>query len=75
MNPEHTKKLWLLRFQKILELEAESFHFYKKLLDGKSGLLEETGIQSTLRQILHDEGKHIKIARELIRLAGGESHE
>ena len=62
------KKLWELRFLKILELEEESFAFYQKLLKEKSPLLEEAGIKPILQQILRDEGKHIHIARDLLRL-------
>ena len=75
MNPEHTRKLWQLRFQKILELEQESFDFYKKILKEKSALLEESDIKPILKQILHDEGKHIQIARDLLRLVTGKSSE
>ncbi len=70
MNLEHTRKLWHLRFLKVLELEQESFDFYKKLLEEKSALLEAAGIKSTLKQIMQDEGRHIKIARDLLRLVG-----
>ena len=68
MNAEHTRELWRIRFQRILELEEESFHFYKKLLKEKTKLLEETGIKETLRQIMRDEGRHIRIAKDLLRL-------
>ena len=71
MNPEHEKELWHIRFQRVLELEEESFHFYQKLLKEKSKLLEEAGVKHALEKIMRDEGRHIRIARELVRLAGG----
>jgi rubrerythrin len=67
MNPDHVQKLWYLRFLKVLELEEESFEFYKKLIEERSTLLEAAGIKSTLKQIMQDEGRHIRIARDLIR--------
>jgi rubrerythrin len=70
MNPEHVQKLWHLRFLKVLELEEESFEFYGKLLREKGDLLEKAGIKSVLEQIRRDEGRHIKIARDLVRLVG-----
>lgn len=66
MNPEHTQKLWKLRFQKILDLEQESFDFYKKILLEKPALLEETGVKSILQQIMRDESRHIRIAKKLL---------
>jgi hypothetical protein len=71
MNSEHVKELWRIRFQKILELEEESFNFYRKLLREKSDLLEETGVKPVLKQILRDEGRHIRIAKDLVRLVRG----
>ena len=70
MNPEHVRELWCIRFLKILELEQESFNFYKKLLEEKSVLLEEAGIKPMIKQIMQDEGRHIRIAKELVRLVG-----
>ncbi len=69
MKPEQQKELWRLRFMKILELEQASFGFYQKLLKKKSGLLHQAGIEPILKQILRDEARHIRIARELVRLA------
>lgn len=69
MNPEHVKELWRIRFGRILELEQESFNFYQKLLKEKSTLLEEAGIKPLIKQIMQDEGRHIRIAKDLVRLA------
>lgn len=66
MNPEHVRELWRIRFLKILELEQESFNFYQKLLKENAGLLEESGVKPTLQQIMRDEGRHIRIARDLL---------
>lgn len=69
MNPENARELWRLRFQKILQLEEESHEFYQKLLKEKTALLEEAGVKSILKEILGDEARHIKIAKELLHLA------
>ena len=71
MNPKHEKELWQIRFQKILALEKDSFDFYGNLLEEKSALLKEAGLDSTIQQIRRDEGKHIRIAAELLRLVLG----
>jgi len=68
MNPEHERELWRIRFQRILELEEESFEFYKKLLKEKSEILEKAGIAPTLKQIMSDEGRHIRIAKDLLQI-------
>ena len=75
MNPEHEKKLWRIRFEKILELEEESFGFYQKLLEEKSELLKETGLEPMIKQIMRDEGKHIRIAKDLLELVNKETPE
>ena len=71
MNSEHEKKLWRIRFEKILELEEESFNFYKKLLKEKSALLKETDLETLIKQIMRDEGRHIHIAKELLQIVDG----
>lgn len=71
MNQEHEKELWQIRFQKILQLEQESFEFYQKLLKEKKEIVEKTGIASTLKEIMRDEGRHIRIARDLLKIVGG----
>ena len=75
MNPEHEKKLWHIRFEKILELEEESFGFYQKLLKEKSELLKEAGLEPMIKQIMRDEGKHIRIAKDLLELMNIETPE
>lgn len=75
MNPEHVKKLWQLRFEKIVEGEKEAFEFYKKILKEKSALLEEVGIKSIIKQIMRDEANHIRIAQEMLHWMSDESKE
>ncbi len=70
MNPNHEKELWQIRFEKILQLEVDSFNFYKQLLKEKGEILRDAGLDSTIKQIMHDEGKHIRIAKELLELVG-----
>ena len=71
MNREHEKELWQIRFQKILDLERDSFDFYQKLLKERAALLQASGLESVIKQIMRDEGKHIRIATELLRLVSG----
>ena len=71
MNPEHEKELWQIRFKKILQLEEESFEFYQKLLKEKAEILEKAGAKSTIQEIMKDEGRHIRIAKDLLKLVGG----
>ena len=66
MNLEHEKELWKIRFQRIFELEEESFNFYKKLLKEKAEILRASGIQTSLKKIMRDEGRHMRIAKDLI---------
>ena len=73
MNPQHNRELWQIRFSKILELEVESFNFYQKLLKEKSDLLEKSGVKSIIKQICSDEGRHIRIAKDLLQTVGGDS--
>ena len=68
MNLEHEKELWRIRFQRILELEEESFHFYQKLLKEKAAVLEAVGVKPVIKEIMQDEGRHMRIAKNLLRL-------
>ena len=75
MNPENTRRLWRLRFRRILQLEEESFAFYQKFLKEKPALVEASGLKPLLKEILRDEGRHILIAKKLLRLTGGETQQ
>ena len=75
MNPEHERELWSIRFGKILELELESFHFYERLLKEKSSLLKDAGLEPVIKQIMHDEGNHIRIAKDLLELVNRKTPE
>jgi len=71
VNPEHERELWQIRFQKILQLEEESFEFYQTLLKEKAEILERTRTKSTIQEIMRDEGRHIRIAKDLLKLVSG----
>ena len=75
MNQKQARELWKLRFLRILQLEEESFEFYRRLLKQKSSLLAKGGVQPILKEILRDEGRHIRIAKELLRLVDQKSNE
>ena len=68
MEPREQRELWRIRFQKIFDLEKESFEFYQKLLKEKGPLLEEAGSKDIIKQIMSDEGRHMRIAKNLVRL-------
>ena len=67
MNFEQFKELWTMRFKKILKGEEEAIAFYCDLLSNNKTILENTPVKMMLEQILKDEGKHVQIARELVR--------
>ena len=71
MNRLHERELWQIRFQRILELEQESFEFYQKLLKEEKDILEKTAVQSTLKKIMQDEGRHMRIAKDLLKIVSG----
>ncbi len=68
MHDKGLKQLWEIRFLKIFTLEKEGFLFYRKLLAKGEALLEGTGAKPILEGIMKDELKHVRIARELLRL-------
>lgn len=73
MNLDQHRELWRIRFERILQLEQESLEFYKKLLKEKDAVLEEAGIKSLLKEIAADEGHHVHIAKDLLRVIGPRS--
>ena len=66
MNTRELKKLWRMRFEKILRLEKESLLFYSKLLKKHRSFLAGTEAKEVLESIMKDEAKHIQIAGELL---------
>ena len=68
MLKKHYKELWETRFRKILDSEQEAIAFYRRLLKENEGLLSITKIKVLLKEILRDEAKHARIARELINI-------
>lgn len=67
MLAKHYKELWKARFKKMLESEKYSLVFYRRLLKEKSPLLSMEA-KKILQEILRDEIKHARIAKELLRL-------
>lgn len=62
------KELWAIRFQRIFNLEYESFYFYKKLIRIYENLLEGSEAEQVLRKIMRDEIRHARAALELIQI-------
>ena len=71
MLKKQYKELWETRFRKILDGERNALAFYRQLLAENEKLLLGTKAKGLLKEILRDEAKHARIARELIRLVGG----
>ena len=63
------KELWLLRFQKMLELEEGSVSEYEDLLK-KCGEKYGSGLkfQDELKNLIADEKKHVRLVRELLSI-------
>lgn len=71
MLDKEFKKLWEIRFLKIFDLEKEGFLFYRRLLKHYERLFEGTLAKEVIREIMQDELKHVRLARELVRLVRG----
>ncbi len=72
MNQDNISKLWRLRFEKVLKLEEDSFDYYQTLIKEKTRLLERSDLLDLIEEISRDEAKHIRIAKELLRLIADE---
>ena len=68
MLKKQYSELWETRFRTILASEREAIAFYRRLLKENESLLSGTKAKALLKEILRDETKHARIARELIRL-------
>ena len=68
MLKKQYSELWETRFNTILASEREAIAFYRGLLKENESLLSGTKAKTLLKEILRDEAKHARIARELIRL-------
>lgn len=73
MRNDELKKLWTIRFQRILNLEYESFYFYKKLIRTYRDLLEDSEAEEILRGIMRDEARHAHAASELLEIVNGKN--
>lgn len=62
------KQLWLMRFEKMLELEKEALFFYSDLMKKHKLFLEGTKAKAVLESILKDEAHHTQYAAELVRI-------
>jgi len=71
MQNKQMKDLWHMRFQKIFELERDSFYFYKKLINNNRELLQDSEAAGLLRKIMRDELKHARAALELLHIVDG----
>lgn len=71
MLKKQYSELWETRFKTILASEREAIAFYRRLLKENEVLLSGTKAKVLLKEILRDETKHARIARELVRLVSG----
>ena len=69
----HNKELWELRFRRILELEIESYLFYKRLIQENGELLSRMEARDVLEKIMREELQHAKKAQELVRMIKSET--
>lgn len=69
MRDKDFKELWEIRFLKIVTLEKGGFLFYRHLLRKNKELFEGTEAKVILEGIVHDELRHSKIARTLLKIA------
>ena len=64
------KELWLLRFQKMLQLEEESVKQYENLLEESQRMYKnDIEIQDIFRKLIVDEQRHAKLVQELLDIA------
>ncbi|MBI4394580.1 MAG: hypothetical protein HY583_00125 [Candidatus Omnitrophica bacterium] len=62
------KELWLMRFQKMLDLEREAVSGYSDLLkEYQDKYKGESQVQNHLKKLIIDEKKHAKLVEELLR--------
>ena len=69
MKNEYLKTLWALRFEKIKKGEEDAAWAYQEIMDeclARFGL--ESEIVQLLRQLVHEERVHAKLAEELIKI-------
>lgn len=69
MRNEFLKTLWMLRFEKMKENEEGAAWKYQEILDEcLMAFGEDDPIIAPLRQLVHDERMHTKLAEELTKI-------
>jgi bacterioferritin (cytochrome b1) len=63
------KELWKIRFEKMLTLEKEAAHDYQTLIkECDENEQQSHPVKGQLEAILKDEGKHIRLCEELLKI-------
>ena len=69
MQRELYKELWLLRFQKMLQLEEESVKQYENLLEESQKMYKnDIETQDIFKKLIVDEQRHAKLVQELLNI-------
>jgi len=71
---QQLKQLWMIRFQKMVNLEKDSLFFYSAVLKKHKIFLEGTRTWKVLESIMKDEAKHTQIAAELVHIVEGKKY-
>ena len=69
MKTEFLKTLWMLRFEKMKENEESAAWKYQEILDEcLTAFGENDPVIASLKQLVHDERMHAKLAEELAKI-------
>jgi bacterioferritin (cytochrome b1) len=62
------RKLWDLRFRKMLKLELTSAEAYRELLAQCRKHAEDHAIEPHLQRLIADEERHARLVRQLVQI-------
>jgi len=63
------KELWMMRFQKMLELEQRSIIDYGSILkECQNKRKGNSALETNLKKLISDEKKHAKLVEELLKI-------
>ena len=71
MISDQLKDLWIMRFNKILQMEKDSFAFYQSLLQKYEKMLDGTPVKMKLEKLMKEEARHIRLAKNLLQTLEG----
>ena len=68
MRKKYLRKLWQIRFKKMLSLEQQSALDYAAMLEDCRKNYKEHGIQVHLEHLRQDEERHVLLVKELMSI-------